>query len=322
MKKFSAVPMLPTGIAISSVAIACASITSLSSTRFATSAVATSAVATNVVAVQLQATPPVRVTQLDLSSPEKSVRSFIAAANANRFEEAALCVDGASPEADFKPLRELMGGEQPNISLSVLSSSINGDRAALKAKVTVKGGKSQQSQTGNIALVRRGARWLLVPADMKTPSASVNYLSGFAAMVRSPQIIADAMSRARESARRSSCSSNLKQMAIAAMMMMQDNDEKIAMTPQNFKAKLLPHAGTMQVFRCPSIKSGESYSFNGNLANRSLSAVANPSRTVMFYEGRNGQLDFRHLGLCNVAFVDGHVKAISRSEAKTLRWKP
>ena len=290
--------------------LACVLMSNQSSTRLAAQTVSKNGV------VLCQAT------KLDLSSPEKSVRAFIAATNASRFEEAALCVDGASPKADFKPLRELMSQEQPNISLSVLTSSIEGDHAVLKAKVTVKGRKSQQSQTGTIALVRRGARWLLVPADLKAPSASVSYLSGFAAMVGSPQIITGVMSRARENARRYSCASNLKQIGLAALMLMQDNDEKIAMTPQNFKAKLFPYAKTMEIFRCPSVKSGESYSFNGNLANRSLSAIANPSQVVMFYEGKGGQLDFRHLGTANVAFVDGHVRTISRSEAKTLKWKP
>lgn len=315
-------------------ALLCALATHPSSTRFAPQnavarTVSANVASANVLAVQLQATPPVRVTQLDLSSPEKSVRAFVAALNFNRFEEAALCVDGASPNADFKPLREMVGEgknkivlDKPVISMSVFSSSINGDHAVLKAKVSVKSGKNQQSQTGNIALVRRGARWLLVPADLKTPSPAVSYLSGFAAMVRSPQIIAGVMSHARDSARRSSCSSNLKQVALAALMLIQDNDEKIAMTPQNFKAKLFPYSKTMQIFRCPSVASGESYSFNGNLANRSLSQIANPSQVVLFYEGKNGQLDFRHLGTSNVAFVDGHVKSMTRAEAKTLRWKP
>lgn len=291
--------------------LACVLMSNQSSTRLAAQTVSKNGV------VLCQAT------KLDLSSPEKSVRAFIAATNASRFEEAALCVDGASPKADFKPLRELMSQEQPNISLSVLTSSIEGDHAVLKAKVTVKGRKSQQSQTGTIALVRRGARWLMVPTNLQAPSANVSYLSGFAAMVGSPQTIVGAMmSRARENARRASCSSNLKQIGLAALMLMQDHDEKIAMTPQNFKAKLFPYAKTMEIFRCPSVKSGESYSFNGNLANRSLSAIANPSQVVMFYEGKGGQLDFRHLGTANVAFVDGHVRTISRSEAKTLKWKP
>lgn len=160
MKK-SLVAALPAGVAL-----ICAFAASQSSTRLASYNAADAAarsVSPNVVAVQLAATKP------DLSSPEKATRSFIAAANANRFEEAALCVDGASPNADFTPLRELMKQERPNISLAMFSSSINGDRAVLKAKVSVKSGKSQQSQTGTIALVRRGARWLMVPADLKAP---------------------------------------------------------------------------------------------------------------------------------------------------------
>lgn len=129
------------------------------------------------------------------------------------------------------------------------------------------------------------------------------------------------MSAARENARRVSCSSNLKQIALAALMLNDDN-EKLDITSQNFKMKLLPYVETMQIFRCPSVQVGESYSFNGNLTNRNLDEIPNSSQVVMFYEGRNGQLDFRHLGTANVAFIDGHVKSITRAQAKTLRWKP
>jgi len=322
MKRFLAVQVLP-----ASAALACVLMSNQSSTRLAAqAAVAQAAVAQT---VSTNGMVLCQATEIDLSSPEKSVRAFVAAMNAGRFEEAALCVDGASPKADFKPLRELMSGgkqniplEKPIVSLSALTSSTKGDKATIKAKVTVKIGANQQNQIESISLVRRGARWLIVPLNPQAPPKNAGYLASSVAIIRSPQLIADVMSRARERALRASCSSNLKQIALAALMLMQDHDEKIAMTPQNFKAKLFPYAKTMQIFRCPSVKSGESYSFNGNLANRSLSEISNPSQVVMFYEGKNGQLDFRHLGTANVAFVDGHVKQTSRSEAKTLKWKP
>lgn len=201
-----------------------------------------------------------------------------------------------------------------------------GGKAVVRVLVTFKGGSLREAKLGVasvVPLVRRNAQWLLVPVNGQnlpaTPkSENVSLLSYIAGAIHSPAI----WIKAREQARRASCSSNLKQIALAALMLMQDHNETIAMTPQNFKAKLFPYAKTMEIFRCPSVKSGESYSFNGNLANRSLSEISNPSQVVMFYEGKNGQLDFRHLGTANVAFVDGHVKTISRGEAKTLKWKP
>jgi len=47
-----------------------------------------------------------------------------------------------------------------------------------------------------------------------------------------------------------------------------------------------------------------------------------PQITVLFYEGANGKLNFRHNGKAAVAFADCHVKLIDAAAAKDLRWKP
>jgi prepilin-type processing-associated H-X9-DG protein len=314
MKRFLAVQVLP-----ASAALACVLMSNQSSTRLAAQTAAAQTVSTNGVVL-------CQATKLDLSSPEKSVQAFVAALNASRFEEAALCVDGDAPRSVSKEMRQFWSEDKTKISLSALTVETKSEKAVVRALVTFKGGSLREAKLGMaslVPLVRRNERWLLVPVNEQnlpaiTKSEDVSLLSYIAGAIHWPAI----WIRARESARRSSCASNLKQIALAALMLIQDHDEKIAMTPQNFKAKLFSYAKTMEIFRCPSVKSGESYSFNGNLANRSLSEISNPSQVVMFYEGKNGHLDFRHLGKANVAFVDGHVKTISRSEAKTLKWKP
>lgn len=125
----------------------------------------------------------------------------------------------------------------------------------------------------------------------------------------------------KEEKARLECASNLKQIALGAFQMDQRKG-KLAMTSQNFEAQMFPYLHTMELFRCPSVSTAESFSFNGNLTNLSLKNLADSFHLVMFYEGKNGQLDFRHDGKANVAFADGHVQTISREEAKTLKWKP
>lgn len=125
----------------------------------------------------------------------------------------------------------------------------------------------------------------------------------------------------KEEKARLECASNLKQIALGAFQMDQRKG-KLAMTSQNFEAQMFPYLHTRELFRCPSMSTAESFSFNGNLTNLSLKNLADSFHLVMFYEGRNGQLDFRHDGKTNVAFADGHVQTISREEAKTLQWKP
>jgi prepilin-type processing-associated H-X9-DG protein len=258
------------------------------------------------------------------SSPEKTVRSFVAALNAGHFEEAVRYVDGNSPHPDFTTLRQAFQLDKPNFSVSVLTTTTKDDKAVVKAALTIQSASQPaQTQTGNVAMVRHGTRWLIAPLlNAKNPyinpkTSDMSLLTSIAGVLQSPQVF----ETSREQARSESCKSNLKQIALAAFQL--NFDQKIlAITPQNFKAKLFPYLKSEQVFRCPSVSGGESYSFNGNLTNRKLESLPNAPRLVMFYEGRNGQLDFRHDGKANVAFADGHVQTISREEAKTLKWKP
>ncbi len=263
------------------------------------------------------------------SSPEKTVRAFVAALNAGHFEEAASYVEGSSPNADFKTLGQRWKRDKPSFSVSVLASETKGNKAVAKATLTIQPTSqpaNRQTQTGNVTLVlvRGSARWLLVPMSMEeAKNASVNprtseisLLTYMALMLQAPK----AFESQRQSAQSAACQSNLKQIALAAYQLSQDKD-KLAMTPQNFRTKLLQYL-RVDTFHCPSVSGGESYSFNGNLTNRKLESLPNAPRLVMFYEGKNGQLDFRHGGKANVAFADGHVQTISREEAKTLRWTP
>ena len=84
-------------------------------------------------------------------------------------------------------------------------------------------------------------------------------------------------------------------------------------------------------FMCPAGKNDKSdYSFNIALENMLMELVAEPSRTISFYEGKNQEFDFRHSGQTktNIAFADGHVKAFTKEELKiafelgAARWKP
>jgi prepilin-type processing-associated H-X9-DG protein len=79
------------------------------------------------------------------------------------------------------------------------------------------------------------------------------------------------------------------------------------------------------LFHCPADKSDAgSYSFNRNLegmTQQDVDRLANPRRTVLLYEGKNGRLDFRHNGRATVSFTDGSARLVDRQQAKSLRWK-
>jgi len=100
------------------------------------------------------------------SSPEKTVRSFVAALNAAQFEDAVRYVDGKAPNPDFTTLRQSFRRAKPSFSVSMLTSEIKGDTAVVKATLTIRSANQptdKQVQTGNVAMVRRGTRWLIAP---------------------------------------------------------------------------------------------------------------------------------------------------------------
>ncbi len=202
-------------------------------------------------------------------------------------------------------------------------------------------------------------------------------------------ILFPVFARARETARKSSCQSNLKQIGLAVMQYTQDNDERYPstyITPAglvSWMQYVQPYAKSTQIFLCPSDTTRTdlpssansspgyvspfptSYGLNAlfttgghpNLVGIMASAIAQPATTVLTADGiselggnpngaankakypedwtelaggfiledyssiytfgipatgsgaRGGPLA-RHLELTNVAFADGHVKAL------------
>ncbi|MEN6347313.1 MAG: DUF1559 domain-containing protein [Armatimonadia bacterium] len=105
-------------------------------------------------------------------------------------------------------------------------------------------------------------------------------------------ILFPVFARAREKARQSSCSSNLKQLALGVMMYAQDYDEKLC--PRYYRYNpavpgggnwldtfVQPYIKNTQVCLCPSTSS-KSYGFNADYLDwQPLANILSPSETVM-----------------------------------------
>jgi prepilin-type N-terminal cleavage/methylation domain-containing protein/prepilin-type processing-associated H-X9-DG protein len=181
-------------------------------------------------------------------------------------------------------------------------------------------------------------------------------------------ILFPVFARARENARRASCQSNEKQIGLAIMQYVQDNDERFFSELGNdgnepnfpWYDVLQPYLKSTQVLVCPSRRPGyntylgSGYGFdsvantygvnNGNsqpgqgavtknytVAPRAMSQIAWPAELVLFGEyaeagnsGRDpsingtivgGSVAIAHFEGANYAFVDGHVKYMTKSAA-------
>jgi prepilin-type N-terminal cleavage/methylation domain-containing protein/prepilin-type processing-associated H-X9-DG protein len=155
-------------------------------------------------------------------------------------------------------------------------------------------------------------------------------------------ILFPVFARARENARRSSCSSNLKQIGLGIMQYIQDYDEKVPACKANGASgamylmdRIDPYVKSRQVYVCPSDVNNKIFSYGYNYIYlavtpsqpASIASITSVAQTVMLTDklGNDGsdwvyspqyysagppygEIGLRHLDGTNVAWVDGHVK--------------
>lgn len=259
----------------------------------------------------------IHVQSPDNSTPEKTVQAFITALNAKDVKVMMSLVQNA------QDLNNLLGpflkisGEDNSFGGSEYHTIQSGDEAIVSFLLTdIRPTKSFVAED-LVRLVKTDHGWLL--AQPKTDQVtSVAGLSVFALAISRPKALQDAV----DLDRRAWCAQNVRQLGLAMIMFSADYDDtmKVPASQAEVRKAIAPYLRNEELWKCPT--TGEiAYSFNVNLAGKSFVSVDNPVRTVLMYEGSHGKLDFRHGGIANVCFCDGHVKAVNEEEAKTLLWK-
>lgn len=131
---------------------------------------------------------------------------------------------------------------------------------------------------------------------------------------------------ARAKAERSSCMSNLKQIALAVMMYAQDNNETLP--PEDWVPALRPYLMNDRIFACPTRPHQPvGYAFNKSLLRTPLHKIQNPAETIMLFESKLADdspvgsaedvpVEGVHEGGICVAFADGHVEWLNVNEAR------
>ncbi len=116
----------------------------------------------------------------------------------------------------------------------------------------------------------------------------------------------------KEESKGVSCTGQLVQMAIAMQVYLADSND-VFPPAGDPRFALRPYLKHWDIWLCPD--TGDPYAFNLRLRGISAGRVRQPERTIMFYEGRNEQLTKAANHGPNVAFVDGHARAIARQSA-------
>ena len=162
-------------------------------------------------------------------------------------------------------------------------------------------------------------------------------------------ILFPVFAKAREKARQSSCSSNLKQLGLALMQYKQDYDERgaawdagyqVIATEATWDYVVQPYIKSLQIISCPSDSNSShvqvpyygavtiyrSYTLPRNVSGIADASVPAPAGTILLQERDHyvlpwqnyatcerigsAQTAFRHNGTGNFLFYDGHVKTM------------
>jgi len=132
-------------------------------------------------------------------------------------------------------------------------------------------------------------------------------------------ILFPVFARARENARRSSCQSNEKQIALGFKQYIQDNNERYPAS-SGWQTAIFDYTKSNAILKCPSAAGAGDfdYSYNSNLNNQNENRIENTAATVLAAEATRSTsaqatataTASRHFDGSNYAFVDGHVKWI------------
>lgn len=181
-------------------------------------------------------------------------------------------------------------------------------------------GKIKKSAGG---LTGRG----LAVAGIVVSAASVLVHLAVAALIA---ITIPAVNQALEAAKATATTNNLKQLCTAAQMYATDNKDRLppaATWPQ----ALRPYGIADVVMSDPGrVQDGRAFAMNAQVGGVRQSAIAQPGRTVLFFECKPGSPPSggrelmpdqpRYAGRYFVGFCDGHVERVPPDGLDTLLW--
>ncbi len=131
----------------------------------------------------------------------------------------------------------------------------------------------------------------------------------------------------RPAAQRSTCSSNMKQLATALLMYSQDYDGRFPIAGR-WDTDLMPYIKNAAVLRCPARAMPSGYAFNSNLSGIDSSRLIAAANVPMIFEsslGSPGTADpltsflTPHNGNGGVGYADGRVKFVPTAPSAAVK---
>jgi prepilin-type processing-associated H-X9-DG protein len=252
---------------------------------------------------------------------EKVLHSFVSAINHDDVAAASRLVQGGQEGAPLEQiklqLQKVRGTLQYEDSkVSLLRFVGKDNHAIVKIRLGVKNSLNNRITHDESVIMQMVDRWdwKIVPLSIEEFKRSLydqdeeesNVLTNLATYFGQPQAIKEIHTY--------KCHDNLMQLGAGARYS--------PLKANDFRKVLLFHLKNEDVFHCPDQRVGSAYSFNPRLENIDLEKIQQSAQTVLFYEGKDGKLDFRHDNRAGVCFADGHAELVTPERAKTLKWNP
>jgi len=265
---------------------------------------------------------------VDLSTPERTVTTFLDAANRNDFpnmRRRTLARGGSTKPAEFFA----NGGAKFTFTkVKPVLKQRSGDAATVVVSYKVQAGSTTSTAQETISLTKQADGWKIdYLASMAASSTRAKPEQGLQGVVSMLAAFAEgneyqlkAFTEARDRARSIWCLSNVKQLGLAALMYVADYED-VFPPAVKWESAVEPYYKNRAVLACPLDKRGSvSYSMNPALSRAIVTQVLFPADTVLFYDGKDGKFNFRHQGKAAVTFADGHAELIDPARAATVRW--
>ena len=260
----------------------------------------------------------------DLSTPEKTVGSFLTAINASDLRGAAGLVQGTSAKAVTaafeREWRDLTGGVK--FTLSDFRAQLGGTSASASFELTYQNPATGKTTTvpDRVHLRRTKNEWRIVPGAADSLSSGSFLTVSFLAMALADP---DAWPRARGTAETLRCMANMRKLCEAALALRRANEGRFPARASEFRSNVSKYLKPADVPRCPVDRSsGESYLMNANLQGRRYNEVPLPEETVMLYEGKAQRILFRHDRRAVIGMADGSVRLVNEQQSRTVKWIP
>ena len=136
------------------------------------------------------------------------------------------------------------------------------------------------------------------------------------------QDLSRTMQRAGDAQSKATCLSNLKQLALAALMFAQDHNDALP-NANTWSDDIRPYCASPDILRCPSDTNEYSYAMNSKVSGKKIGDIVDPATTILFFESSTGVRNAadpmtsvckppRHGDGNNFAYVDGHVKWVTK----------